>query len=527
KNTGEFNYLPNSNDVVGDQFSYQISDGNGGFSSATVKIEVNVVNQPLQPPIVSLPDRVETVIENGQTVVVSVLQPEQLNNFALNSLQIVGTNQPGEDLAIDTQGIWIINSSQGEIIFKPNANFEGNPDPIQYTIKTNTGLINQSVIRIEYTQPFSINSGILTSTITNSNSFIGDSTTKLIGESFVNNFVQNTALNIKNGQNYYHEYQLTPLYEVNYNSILDPSINPVSMSGELRDQFADEGKLIYTVSDKFKHTNPSIPLKFHAALPNGTALPEYVKFDQKTGQFIFDAEQARSQGAKSVLIRVVAADPLNNQVSSVFETRFDHPSLGKNPIKLNGLLANQKLTKGQRHYVIPSNAFTHNNPNETLTYQANVANGSALPDCVRFNEKTHSFDFDADYAQKLGIKKLTLKLTAKDSQKHQASTNFVIDFTNRAADTEQTSLPENSTVQENSKSTSEPQQSSEREMDRFLALLAQNPSSTKPQTQSVETSSMNERQTLTHQIHRAGFFGYQQTKQQLIADFISLFSRNS
>ena len=55
-------------------------------------------------------------------------------------------------------------------------------------------------------------------------------------------------------------------------------MNPVSLTGEVSDQFVTEGTYQLSVGDgEFKHTDPSEKLKYEGTLADGSPLPDFVQ----------------------------------------------------------------------------------------------------------------------------------------------------------------------------------------------------------------------------------------------------------
>ena len=56
------------------------------------------------------------------------------------------------------------------------------------------------------------------------------------------------------------------------------------MTGALIDQEVTTGTGEYDISAEFSHVDGSAALEFEATQPNGEPLPDYVKFDEASGQ---------------------------------------------------------------------------------------------------------------------------------------------------------------------------------------------------------------------------------------------------
>jgi hypothetical protein len=440
--------------------------------------------------------------------------------------------------------VWSVDPDTGSITFIPEFGFTADPTPIQYTVKDTVGLeSNSATVKADYPDVLLQNTTTLQSTPTT----VYVQPVVIVG--YVGDEV--TVLEIKD---YDHSYELPSLYEINYQVHWEPAISPVSLVGELHNQFVTNGTLIYLAGDKFKHTDPSIPLKYEAAQPNGDPLPDFVTFDEKTGQFKFDAEQAKAEGVDSILIRVVASDNRNNQTSATFQTRFDQTNTGnssqevsrpteeRNPLRLAGMLEHQFLLQGIGKYSV-QNAFEHSNPNEHLRFIATLQDGSPLPGFIRFDSESKTFVFDADAAHAAHVKKLVIKVTVKDTHNNVAVATFDVNFEEPDESGEklnQEAEPEKS--KENQEHTNGkgqddanldvnyPEQQQNALAD-ILALLSGselnvNQPTVDADNHDADTGTIKAKHSLNEQVKQAGFFGYQQSKGQLLADLATLFRKS-
>jgi large repetitive protein len=55
------------------------------------------------------------------------------------TVQIVGTDNPGEELVVPGEGTWTVNPTTGAITFTPEVGFTGDPAPIEYTVQDAEG----------------------------------------------------------------------------------------------------------------------------------------------------------------------------------------------------------------------------------------------------------------------------------------------------------------------------------------------------------------------------------------------------
>jgi len=88
-------------------------------------------------------------IELGQPAIVSVLDNDELSGFDIETLQIVGTQNPRESFIVKGEGIWSINSNN-EIIFTPEDGFKQDPTPIKYSLINNNGVKVTATVIVNY-----------------------------------------------------------------------------------------------------------------------------------------------------------------------------------------------------------------------------------------------------------------------------------------------------------------------------------------------------------------------------------------
>jgi VCBS repeat-containing protein len=118
---GTIDYTPGANFNGTDTISYTISDGMGGFATATVTVDVNPVNDP---PI-AMNDSATTAEDTPVTI--NVLGNDR--DVDGDPLTVIAATSPN--------GVVTINAD-GTITFVPNANFNG-PTTISYTISDGKG----------------------------------------------------------------------------------------------------------------------------------------------------------------------------------------------------------------------------------------------------------------------------------------------------------------------------------------------------------------------------------------------------
>jgi CshA-type fibril repeat protein len=84
------------------------------------------------------------------SVTVNVLANDPTGLLDVATIQITGTQNPGDPLVVEGEGTWSI-SVDGEIIFTPEADFEYDPTDINYTVENTDGeRAVQAVVNINY-----------------------------------------------------------------------------------------------------------------------------------------------------------------------------------------------------------------------------------------------------------------------------------------------------------------------------------------------------------------------------------------
>ncbi|MBE0651128.1 MAG: LruC domain-containing protein [Bacteroidales bacterium] len=73
----------------------------------------------------------------GQSVTVDVLKNDKKGdgNIIPSTVQISGTNEAGASLTVAGQGVWSVNTKNGDITFTPDKSLVGSPTPIQYFVR--------------------------------------------------------------------------------------------------------------------------------------------------------------------------------------------------------------------------------------------------------------------------------------------------------------------------------------------------------------------------------------------------------
>ncbi len=89
----------------------------------------------------------------GDPVTIDVLDNDVPGDGAIvpSSVQIAGTNGPGESLVVAGEGTWSVNTATGAITFTPEAGLVGSPTPIQYFVRDdNNYASNLATVTVTY-----------------------------------------------------------------------------------------------------------------------------------------------------------------------------------------------------------------------------------------------------------------------------------------------------------------------------------------------------------------------------------------
>ncbi|MEO8683834.1 MAG: Ig-like domain-containing protein, partial [Devosia sp.] len=133
---GTVTFTPTANYSGTDTFSYTISDGHGGTSSASVNLTINPVNDA---PVAT----VDTgAVETGNSVILNVLAND--TDVESNPLTVTGVSTPAH-------GAIVINQNN-TITYTPVVGYVG-PDTFTYTVSDGNGGTNTASVGITVTAP--------------------------------------------------------------------------------------------------------------------------------------------------------------------------------------------------------------------------------------------------------------------------------------------------------------------------------------------------------------------------------------
>ncbi len=162
-------------------------------------------------------------------------------------------------------------------------------------------------------------------------------------------------------------------------------------------------------------------LSYSAMQADGSALPSWLNFDAATGTF---SGTSPSGASASLSLKVTATDLAGASVDQVFALNVEHNN--RAPAVGTAINAQQGEQDSMWQFAIPSGAFTDAD-GDTLTYNATLADGSALPGWITFDASTGSFSGTPGNSD---VGNLTLKVIATDPSGLSASQKFTLDIAN-------------------------------------------------------------------------------------------------
>ena len=151
---GTISYRPNANFNGTDTISYQISDGNGGFSTATVTVTVTPVNDA---PVAddetnSTPEDTTLTVPASAGVLVgdTDVDGNTLSVTQFTVAGVTGTFTAGSTATISGVGTLRINAD-GSYVFTPAANYNGSVPVATYTVSDGNGGTDTATLTLTVT----------------------------------------------------------------------------------------------------------------------------------------------------------------------------------------------------------------------------------------------------------------------------------------------------------------------------------------------------------------------------------------
>ncbi|WP_323611525.1 putative Ig domain-containing protein [Pectobacterium versatile] len=193
------------------------------------------------------------------------------------------------------------------------------------------------------------------------------------------------------------------------------------VSGTIAAQSIAQGDSLSVTVPAGTFTDPDgDTLTLSATLADGTALPSWLSFNPATGTF---SGTPANGDVGSLTIKVTATDGSNASVSTTFGLTVTN--VNDAPV-VSGTIAAQSIAQGgSLNVTVPAGTFTDPD-GDTLTLNATLADGTALPAWLSFNPATGTFSGTPASGD---IGNLTIKVTATDGSSASVSTTFSLTVT--------------------------------------------------------------------------------------------------
>ncbi|MEP4290868.1 MAG: tandem-95 repeat protein, partial [Rhizobiaceae bacterium] len=134
---GEITFTPEPDyDGPVTDITYTVQDDGGATSNpASVSVTISPVNDA---PVAAADS--DTVVEDSSVIIDVLANDNDIDGGLMPAtVQIVGTSNPGDPLAVPGEGTWTVNLLNGEITFTPEADYTGPVTDISYIVEDNNG----------------------------------------------------------------------------------------------------------------------------------------------------------------------------------------------------------------------------------------------------------------------------------------------------------------------------------------------------------------------------------------------------
>ncbi|QQG29050.1 tandem-95 repeat protein [Pectobacterium carotovorum] len=162
-------------------------------------------------------------------------------------------------------------------------------------------------------------------------------------------------------------------------------------------------------------------LTLSATLADGTALPSWLSFNPATGTF---SGTPANGDVGSLTIKVTATDGSNASVSTTFGLTVTN--VNDAPVVSTPIPPQNVAQGGGFNFTVPDGTFSDPD-GDTLTLSATLANGSPLPNWLRFDPAIGTFSGTPGNAD---VGTLVIRVTATDGSNTSISTSFGLTVTN-------------------------------------------------------------------------------------------------
>ncbi len=171
---------------------------------------------------------------------------------------------------------------------------------------------------------------------------------------------------------------------------------------------AEDSAFVLTLAaNAFVDADTGDALQLSATLADGKPLPAWLSFDAKTRTF---SGTPGNDALGNVAIRVTATDKAGLSVSDSFEVQISNTNDAPVLVKA---IADQSVVEGAPlTFALPATTFTDIDAGDRLSYQATLANGSALPAWLVFDAATRTFSGTPSQAGTVSVKVSAVDLSA-------------------------------------------------------------------------------------------------------------------
>ncbi|MFJ5504659.1 putative Ig domain-containing protein [Pectobacterium carotovorum] len=181
------------------------------------------------------------------------------------------------------------------------------------------------------------------------------------------------------------------------------------------------GGFNFTVPDGTFSDPDGDTLTLSATLANGSPLPSWLRFDPTIGTFSGTPGNA---DVGTLVIRVTATDGSNTSISTSFGLTVTNANDA--PVVATPIPPQNVTQGGGFNFTVPDGTFSDPD-GDTLTLSATLANGSPLPNWLRFDPTIGTFSGTPGNAD---VGTLVIRVTATDGSNTSISTSFGLTVTN-------------------------------------------------------------------------------------------------
>jgi YD repeat-containing protein len=202
-----------------------------------------------------------------------------------------------------------------------------------------------------------------------------------------------------------------------FNLTVNPASGTPVVNGTIADQSTDQRQPFQFVIPASVFTDTAgNTMSYSATLADGSALPTWLKFDAQTGTF---SGTPGDDDVGALSLKLTAADPDGQTASTVFKLAVNF--VDRAPVATQTVVDQAADELKPFSFTLPAGTFTDADKGDTLTYSVTLADGSVLPDWLRFDPSTATLSGTPD-DDATGT--LNLTVVATDNSGQTASTAF-------------------------------------------------------------------------------------------------------